>query len=366
MHGGELARLLDSSGVTVLQATPATWRMLLEEGWRGRQGLRALCGGEALPRRLADELLERVSELWNLYGPTETTIWSTLERVERGTARISIGRPIANTQVHILDATGGIAPIGVVGEICIGGAGVADGYHRRAALTAERFIADGFGGMPGSRVYRTGDLGRWGADGRLYHLGRQDTQVKIRGLRVELGELEQTLASHEAVQHAVAAVREAAPEDQRLVAYLTYRNGEELPMGEVKRFLRTRLPDYMIPSIVVPMLSMPLTHSGKIDRAALPDPFATSDAAPAANDPPATAMEQLLADIWRQVLRIEQVDALQNFFELGGYSLLSLRVARMVHERTGLTVDPRALFFHNLREIARMLECQVPDSLTKH
>jgi amino acid adenylation domain-containing protein len=356
MDGLELARLLDERGVTLLQATPATWRLLLEAGWRGTPRLRALCGGEALSRRLADELLERVGELWNMYGPTETTIWSTLERVEKGDAAISIGRPIANTQVHIVDGAGELAPIGVMGEICIGGAGVAQGYHRRSGLTAERFIADAHGSRPGSRLYRTGDLGRWGADGRLYHLGRADTQVKIRGLRIELGEIENTLSAHEAVHSAVAAVRELGPEEPRLVAYVTYREGEDVPMGDIKRFLRRRLPDYMIPSIVVPLPAMPLTPAGKIDRAALPDPFAASPEGSAEHRPPATPMEQLLAQIWQSVLKVERVDALANFFEAGGYSLLALQVVRMVEARTGRRMDPRTLFFCSLRELAGMLD----------
>jgi amino acid adenylation domain-containing protein len=353
--GAALARVLDASGATMLQATPATWRLLLEVGWLGNKRLRALCGGEPLPRKLADEILDRVGELWNLYGPTETTIWSTLERVQRDTP-ISIGRPIANTQIYIVDRTGALAPIGVAGEICIGGAGVAERYHCQPILTAERFIADAYGDEPGRRLYRTGDLGRWGADGKLYHLGRADHQVKVRGFRIELGELETILGSHPAVQQAVAVVREARADDPRLVAYVVYRDGEDVTVNDMKRFLRGKLPDYMIPSMVVPVLAMPLTPNGKIDRAALPDPFATSLRSATLHNAPATPMEQALAEIWKSVLKIERVDALDNFFELGGYSLLSLRVARLVEKQTGYSMDPRMLFFHNLRELAGILE----------
>jgi non-ribosomal peptide synthetase component F len=194
--GATLAERLSVSGVTVLQATPVTWRQLVDVDWRGRQGFRALCGGETLPRDLADALLERVQELWNLFGPTETTIWSTAERVERGTEPISIGRPIANTQIYILDHAAEPAPIGIPGEIWIGGAGVATRYHRRPELTAERFVPDRFTSQPGARLYRTGDLGRWGADGRLYHLGRLDYQLKIHGIRIEPGEIETVLRAH--------------------------------------------------------------------------------------------------------------------------------------------------------------------------
>jgi nonribosomal peptide synthetase DhbF len=353
--GAALARALELSNATMLQATPATWRLLLEAGWRGNQRLRALCGGEALSRQLADQLLERAGELWNLYGPTETTIWSTLHRVEREGA-ISIGRPIANTQIHILDRTGALAPIGVAGEICIGGAGVALGYHGQPALTAERFIADAHGELPGRRLYRTGDLGRWGVDGQLYHLGRSDYQVKIRGFRIELGEIETILGSHPAVRQAVTVVSEARPEDPRLVAYVAYRDGEDVTITDMKRFLRSQLPDYMVPSIVMTVMEMPLTPNGKIDRVALPDPFATPFRDAALQNTPTAPMELVLADIWKTVLNIERVDALDNFFELGGYSLLSLRVARLLEKRTGHRMDPRMLFFHNLHELAAMLD----------
>ncbi|MEA3179826.1 MAG: hypothetical protein QOI59_3349, partial [Gammaproteobacteria bacterium] len=360
--GATLAELLDKSGATLLQATPATWRMLIEAGWQGNKRCRALCGGEAVSRSLADAILERVSELWNMYGPTETTIWSTVEQVERGSAPINIGRPIANTQVHILDAVGRVAPIGVTGEICIGGAGVAIGYHQRPDLTAERFIPDPYSRGPDARLYRTGDLGRWGSDGKLYHLGRSDHQVKIRGFRIELGEIEKALGAHRAIQQAVAAVREAGPEDPRLVAYVTFHEGDDVTITDLKRFLRNQLPDYMIPSIVVTLVSMPLTPNGKVDRAALPDPFAGQAVEKVADELPATPVERILAEAWQTVLKIERVGALDNFFELGGYSLLSLRVAKIVEKRTGRRLDPRTLFFHNLRDVARSLDPESPGS----
>ena len=200
--GLALARLLSDSGATILQATPASWRLLIEAGWRANHGFRAFCGGENMPRDLADSLLGNVDELWNLYGPTETTIWSTAGLVERGAAVISIGQPIANTSVYVLDAAGAPTAIGIPGEIWIGGDGVATGYHNRPELTAARFVSDPFAGKPGARMYRTGDLGRWGADGRLYHMGRLDRQVKFRGFRIELGEIEAALHTHPAVARA--------------------------------------------------------------------------------------------------------------------------------------------------------------------
>jgi amino acid adenylation domain-containing protein len=353
--GAALARVLAASGATVMQATPATWRMLLDAGWAGAPGLRALCGGEALPRDLADALLTRVSELWNLYGPTETTIWSTLGRIMPGAAPIFIGRPIANTEVHVLDPAGAPVPIGVAGEIVIGGAGVADGYLGRPALTAERFVPDALSGRPGARLYRTGDLGRWNADGTIQHLGRLDHQVKIRGFRIELGEIEAVLRAHPAVHHAVLAARAAQDGDQRLVAYIVYRDGEALTASDTRRHLRGRLPEFMIPSIVMALESLPLTPNGKLDRAALPDPFRTEAAAARGHVPPAPGLEQTMAAIWCALLSIEQVSANDNFFELGGHSLLSLRVARLVERRTRRRMDPRTLFFHTLREVVAML-----------
>jgi acyl-CoA synthetase (AMP-forming)/AMP-acid ligase II len=267
--------------------------------------------------------------------------------------------PIANTQVHILDASGSAAPIGVVGEICIGGAGVATGYHHRPALTAERFIPDPYTTTAGARLYRTGDLGRW-HEGKLYHFGRSDFQVKIRGFRIELGEIEQVLGAHPAVRQAVVAVREAQQDDPRLAAYVVYREGEEPTLNDMKRYLRGELPDYMVPSIVMALPSMPLTPNGKLDRAALPNPFAASQAEAPNHDLPTTDTEKILAQIWQSVLKSERVDAGDNFFELGGYSLLSLRVAKLVEKRTQYRMDPRALFFNNLRQVAALIDAEAP------
>ncbi len=235
-----LARLLEASGATVLQATPATWRMLIEGGWTGSDHLRALCGGEALPSDLAEALLPRVKELWNLYGPTETTIWSSVEKIEPGDRVLSIGRPIANTQLYVVDKAGEPVSVGVAGEIWIGGDGVALGYHRRPELTAERFVHDRFSDRPGARLYRTGDLGRWLPDGRLQHLGRIDNQVKIRGFRIELGEIEAALDAHPMIRQSAVVMREIAPGDTYgIVAYIVADGGEDLTVSEVRRYLRS-------------------------------------------------------------------------------------------------------------------------------
>jgi nonribosomal peptide synthetase DhbF len=349
--GGALAELLHSRGVTVMQATPATWRMLLDAEWRGSYRLRALCGGEALPRELANALIPRVGELWNLYGPTETTIWSTACRVEPGDAPISIGKPIDNTQIYILNGKTP-APIGVAGEICIGGAGVAIGYHKRPELTAERFEADPFAAGPEARIYRTGDLGKWGADGQLYHLGRMDYQVKIRGFRIELGEIEAVLNGHPAVKQAVVTAKEIGLSDTRLVAYAVYERGSELTVSDLRRFLRQKLPEYMIPSMAIAIDRLPLTPNGKVDRNALPAPFAPSSRPANGFDPPAPGMEATIAGIWQELLKIEAIGAEDNFFDLGGHSLLALRAVAQIEKRTGTRLDPRLLFFQSLRQVA--------------
>lgn len=364
--GEALAQLLQGRGITLMQATPATWRMLVEAGWQGTPAFRALCGGEALSRSLADELIARTAQLWNLYGPTETTIWSTLERVMPGEEPVSIGRPIANTQVHVLDASGEPCPIGIAGEICIGGAGVARGYHARPALTAERFTADAWARQPGQRLYHTGDLGLWMPDGRLRHLGRMDHQVKVRGFRIELGEVEQALHAYPAVQQAVASVREARADDQRLVAYVVFHPGQQATTTDLKRFLRDRLPEHAIPSLVMSMESLPRTPNGKTDRAALPDPFVGIDPDHARSSDLQGESERQIAAIWQEVLQVGVAGPHDNFFDLGGHSLLALRVARMVERRSGRALDPRLLFFNDLRELARLVDGDDPARWRTH
>jgi amino acid adenylation domain-containing protein len=349
--GERLTALLDSAGATMLQATPSTWRLLLESGWQGSGNFCALTGGEGLPPDVAEALHGRVGELWNLYGPTETTIWSTVARIESGT-RITIGRPIANTRVYVLDAHRQLTPIGVPGELWIGGVGVAQGYHGRQELTEERFVPDPFAGN-GSRMYRTGDRARWLSDGTLEHLGRLDNQVKIRGYRIELGEIEAALAAFPGVRQVVVAPRSAGSGDVRLVAYVVYETGQDASASDIRRALRRALPDYMVPSLFVSLNELPLTPNGKVDRNALPDPFrdAQPDRGGQAKMPPAPGLETVMADIWRTMLQVDDVGAEDNFFELGGHSLLALRVTATVHAQTGWRMDPRVLFFQHLRQI---------------
>ena len=268
--GARLIELLRESGASVMQATPATWRLLLQAGWEGNRSLKVLCGGEALPQDLVAPLLERCGELWNLYGPTETTIWSTVCRIKSKEDPILIGRPIANTQIYILDNSLQPTPVGVAGELHIGGDGLARGYLNRPELTAEKFIPNPFGNDPQSRLYKTGDLARYRADGAIECLGRIDHQVKVRGFRIELGEIESRIKEMEAVGNCVVVLREDRPGDQRLVAYYVRRRICKRFDARVRRICNAKLPDYMVPQHFVELDPIPLTPNGKVDRKALP------------------------------------------------------------------------------------------------
>ncbi|MEO7331168.1 MAG: AMP-binding protein, partial [Minicystis sp.] len=266
--GLELAARLVRSGITMMQATPSTYRLLLEAGWQGSRDLTLLVGGEAVPRELVNRLLERARSVWNMYGPTETTIWSCIERLEAGDGPVSIGRPIANTRAYLLDDRLELTPIGVPGELHLGGDGLARGYLDRPELTAQRFIPDPF--HPGQRLYRTGDLCRFRADGRLDFLGRIDQQVKLRGHRIELGEIEAVLATHPSIGEVAVVARDEASGERRLIAYLVPRGVAPPSPPELRRFLREKLPEIMIPSAYVVLAALPLTANGKVDRRALP------------------------------------------------------------------------------------------------
>ncbi|HEX2207627.1 MAG TPA: amino acid adenylation domain-containing protein [Longimicrobium sp.] len=341
MDAGRLSRLLESERATAMQATPATWRLLAASGWAGDARLAILCGGEALAPDLARELLPRGRALWNLYGPTETTIWSTVQRVESA-ERIHLGGPIANTRVHVLDDALRPCPAGVPGELFIGGHGVVRGYLRRPSLTAGRFVPDPYGATPGARMYRTGDLVRRRADGALEFLGRTDFQVKVRGFRIELGEIEARLAEHPSVAQAVAAVRPDASGDARLVAYVVPR-GDAPGADVLRRALAERLPDHMVPSAYVVLDALPLTPNGKVDRRALPAPEARRDLA-GGFVAPGTEAETTIAALWREVLGTDRVGVEDNFFDLGGNSMSLIRLARRLAQSMGSTATAVDLF----------------------
>ncbi|CAN5525262.1 hypothetical protein BH10PSE14_BH10PSE14_19240 [soil metagenome] len=328
----ELIALIERVQPHVLQATPATWRGLIESGWRGAPSLRVLCGGEKLPRALADQLLPRVGEVWNMYGPTETTIWSTVARVEPGSGAIPIGHPIANTVVRVLDSAGNDLPIGAVGELLIGGRGLATGYRGRPDLTAERFVEH-----RGERLYRTGDLGRWRADGVLECLGRTDNEEKIRGFRVAIEEVEGALAKLPGVSGAAVKAWPDASGERALAGYIVGPGDAHV----WRELLSAALPDYMIPTKFVAMEALPLTPNGKVDRNALPEPGVSTSRN---TEPPATPEEVRLAAIWCAVLQVEQVARYDDFFDLGGHSLLIARLLRRVQAEYNIRLPMAALF----------------------
>jgi amino acid adenylation domain-containing protein len=342
--GRQLGEKLATSGATIMQATPATWRMMLDSGWEGNRRLKILCGGEELSRELAAALLARGGAVWNMYGPTETTIWSTTYRVKAEEGPVAVGRPIANTQIYILNKYLQPAPIGIPGELYIGGSGVARGYHNLDQLTAEKFIGDPFSTEPGARLYKTGDLARYRADGNIEVLGRMDQQVKIRGFRIELGEIETILAQHDGVKQVVVVVREDSPNDKRLVAYVVFRNGQTATDSALKDFLRHKLPDYMVPTAFVFLETLPLTPNGKVDRRALPRPEENPQDRAAAYVAPRTDDEKMIANIWAGVLKLQQVGINDNFFDLGGHSLLATQVISRLGKQFGVVIPLRALF----------------------
>ena len=332
--GNALKELLERHDITFLQATPVTWRLLFDAGWRGKNNLQAVCGGEAMPQEVAVQLVPVVDRVWNLYGPTETTIWSTGYQVTDGRKTILIGRPIFNTQCYILDAHREPVPVGVTGELFIAGDGLARGYLNRPELTAEKFVADPFAGG-GARMYRTGDLARYRPDGNIECQGRIDHQVKLRGYRIELGEIEARLAEYPGVREAVVIAREDTPGDKRLVAYyaVSLLEGEKGNIGaeHFRGHLSTTMPEYMVPAAYVRMEALPLTPNGKIDRKALPAP--DRSASPIQDyEPPQGELETILAGIWADVLKVDNVGRHDNFFDFGGNSLLAVRLLSRAQE----------------------------------
>lgn len=339
--GTALRDLLETSGATMMQATPATWTLLIEAGWRPSRPFTALCGGEALSGELAARLIERTDRLYNMYGPTETTVWSSVHQVREVEPIVSIGTPIANTRMYVLSDAMQLAPVGVAGELFIGGAGVSEGYHKREDLTRDRFVTSPF--KDGERLYRTGDLARWRRDGTLQYLGRLDAQVKIRGFRLELGEVDAAMLRCEGVAEAVASVYEPSPGDSRLVGYYVARDGSEIPAARFREQLAVFLPEYMLPNQFIQLAAIPLTPNRKADRKALPAP-ARAGAEGIARVAPRTRAERVLAAIWQDVLSIEEPGIADDFFELGGHSILAARVIARLRDELGIQLPLRRLF----------------------
>jgi amino acid adenylation domain-containing protein len=367
-HDGRLiAAALTRERITFLQATPAGWRLLLESGWEGDPRLTMLCGGEALPGELARALAPKGRALWNVYGPTETTIWSTaglvtgrLDHRQSDRSAVSIGGPLGNTQVYILSTSGAVQPIGVPGELHIGGAGLAVGYYRDPATTAQRFVPNRIGG-PSPRLYRTGDLARWLPDGTLEFLGRLDHQVKIRGFRIELGEIEATLLRAPGITDAVALVRAGAAggTERRLIAYYTVRPDAPSATSDVdqienlRRHLAAHLPEYMLPDALVRLDAMPRTPNGKVDRQSLPDAQA---AAAAVRVEPTNAAEETIAALWRELLATSAFGIDDDFLGLGGNSLVAARLATRLGSAFNVHIPLRSLLEHRtVRRIAALV-----------
>jgi amino acid adenylation domain-containing protein/non-ribosomal peptide synthase protein (TIGR01720 family) len=351
-----LRHLLDTTQATFMQATPATWHMLLSTGWQKSAHLKILCGGEALPQALARQLCLRSQSVWNMYGPTETTIWSTTCQVHENDNPISLGHPIANTSLYLLDARGKEVPVGVAGELFIGGDGLAHGYWQRPALTAERFVPDPFSTRPGARLYRTGDLVRRTSAGRLIYLNRLDFQVKVRGHRIELGEIETKLAQHPTVRECVLAVSAKEDKDARLIAFLILEPDTLLNRNELRHHLAQLLPEYMLPSHFLALERWPLTPNNKIDRKALLQlelPVAPTTVPSA----PANAIEEILVESWAKILHRDAPGTGENFFDLGGHSLLATQLLGQVHTLFALDIPLRSLFeYPTIKEFARLIE----------
>ncbi len=334
-----IRRLLETEPITIMQATPTTWRLLLEAGFQGGpRRLRMLCGGEAISPELARRL-SAVGELWNMYGPTETTVWSTIKRIEPADERVTIGRPIDNTQVYVLDEQGGLMPLGEVGELCIGGLGVAQGYLGRPELTASKFVANRFG-PEGDIIYRTGDLARLLANGELECLGRIDHQIKLRGFRIELGEIESAIRGVEGVREAVVTAPLGRQGEPRLVAY--YVGSAEEP--QIREQVRAKLPIYMHPSAYVAISEFPLNTNGKIDRKRLPVPDEEPSAASLTGAEAITDAEAKMAALFEEVLALPQVPVDRDFFELGGNSVKVMQLRRRVQETFGVEPSLNAMF----------------------
>lgn len=359
--GKRLIEAVEREDIRLMQATPATWRMMISSGWHGKKGLRVLCGGEPMPTDLVEPLLQRCSELWNMYGPTETTVWSTAYQIQSTDSPITIGRPIGNTQIFLLDAQGQEVPVGVEGELHIGGAGVTRGYWNRPDLTGERFIDNPyfnpFEDYVNHRLYRTGDIAVYRMDGNIEYRRRNDKQIKLRGFRIELGEIETAILNFPGIAQAVVVVRNDQPGDSRLTAYVTVNGrstGVEWSIDGLREHLRTMLPHYMIPQNFVLLDAMPLTENGKVNVKALPIP----DALPAddASAPCQTRAERYLETIWKELLQLDSVSRNDNFFDVGGHSLLVMQVINEVEKVTKKRLSPQEFLLGTLEQIATSLE----------
>lgn len=356
--GAKLMARVASSGANIIQATPSLWQLLCDRGWRSPAGFTVLCGGEALPGALAERLLDGAAALWNLYGPSEATIWSTMARITKEQKTIAIGRPIANTEIYILDKSLQPVAIGIAGELYIGGAGLARGYRNRQDLTEEKFIAHPFSVDSQARLYRTGDWARYRTDGEIEFLGRFDQQVKIRGQRIELGEIEAALRRHPAVKEAVLVARaRGSSAEKEIVAYIVCREAPVPSVSELRGFLQLTLPDAMVPSAFVAIERLPLTPNRKIDRNALPLPDRDRPALEPQFIAPRSELEAVIAQVWRDLLQRDAIGVDDNFFDLGGHSLVAAAAIARIGAIIGQEISLRDFFdAPNVAGLARLVE----------
>ena len=357
-----LLKTIKSERPTIMQATPSTWRMLFEAGWDEDLAIKTICcGGEALGKDLSKKLLTRCTSLFNMYGPTETTIWSTVKKIDPLEEMITIGHPIDNTQVYILDKNSNAVPENTVGEIYIGGVGVARGYLNRPELMKEKFLANPFNKTKENKLYSSGDLGKFLANGEIQCLGRIDHQVKIRGHRIELQEIEQCLIKQDGIKQALVVTREKTVGDQRLVAYLiTDSNKKAIDLKTIqywKEQLKGLLPSYMIPNDIVILSAFPLTPNGKINRKLLPDPGFDLVEKDSKYTAPRSDMEKMIASIWTELLGVQKINVQDNFFELGGHSLIAAQLMTRLEKETGRRLPLTEIFkFSTLEEFASLFE----------
>lgn len=356
IDGKHMAAYLEAQQITVLQATPATWRLLLEAGWQGNRRIKGLIGGEALPADILPRLLPMLGSLWNMYGPTETAVWSSCEQITDAHASVSIGKPIANTQVYILDEHLQLCPLGAPGELCIAGDGVSQGYSNRPDLNTSQFLPDPFSDSAGAKLYRTGDLARWRNDGKLSYISRLDNLVKLNGFRIELGEIETVLAAHAGIKQAAVLIREDTPGAKRLVAYWVSQGGDNTGPDEalLQQHLSESLPAYMVPQQFVQLESLPQTPNGKLDRKALPEPpQRTAEQQQGSIDTP---LQAEIAEQWQQLLGVTSIGCNDKFFSLGGHSLSAIKFINWAERNHSSNVPMRILIMGTLGQVAAHID----------
>ncbi|MCL2719074.1 MAG: non-ribosomal peptide synthetase [Lachnospiraceae bacterium] len=360
-NGKKMMDLIKKHEITIFQAVPACWFILIESGWKGNKNLKAVCGGEAMPRSLANNLVDLCGSVWNMYGPTETTVWSTFTKVSSGEDVVPIGEPIDNTIVYILDENLNILDNGEIGEIYIGGEGVARGYYKKPDLTKERFITLRCDNGNYTRLYKTGDLGKKLADGSFEYIGRADLQVKVRGYRIELNEIEAVMETLQAILQAVVVIQTLSHSDHRMVAYYRLSDDNTITTEQIKNELRKKLPEYMIPSLFISVSNIPLTLNGKVDRIALGGQPIEITYDEREIILPRTQMEKDISVLWKEMLLLDEISIYDNFFELGGHSLLAIKSIISLNQKFNITLSLIDVLTagQSIADLAKIIECEI-------